>query len=611
MTNAKYKNMSALTKYKVFDSLSYPVCVLSEEGFIEYCSTAFGKNFPAKRDAEGSGYMDICSGEYAKPLSEAYGKALRGSSSKCFAAIDFGDGNKIPAQIHFFPMLEEEGFSRTLMIIQRLKKRQFEQIEISENEERRFRFSPFPVLRFAGDGELVKCSASVEGFTGYSIRELLKAKDEPLKKLFVYDADRIKNIIAEISDGRRAFYRKGELKILSKDGGEKFVNITMYAVQGENEAQYADMVMEDITELRLLKEKINAINRIQLLQDITKGFLHSVSSSINSIMSRTRLLLMLTDDENIRSGISQIEDSAIYLGTQVRRIKNSIGHKGYFYDERTEPLQIILDDAVEFSQMQFRADLKENRRKISIWKNYFLPYEIKTDTGLLREIIISVILKVADCLDKNGTVDISAQVGGDVILSVSTAKGNTDKKAVRLQRLVNVFSGIDIRHAAEKLGLKVFEEESMNGYSSKIAVPERLFVNKPDRKQEPFPKPENLNILIVEPDEALRKILSDVFDGLGNRIYSHTEGKSALEEFKRNSCDILITDYDIAGITGIELAARAKEINENIKTVIMSKWPKEDMSAYKNVMDVFITKPFRLDSLIFSLSNVLKNDHAH
>jgi two-component SAPR family response regulator len=68
---------------------------------------------------------------------------------------------------------------------------------------------------------------------------------------------------------------------------------------------------------------------------------------------------------------------------------------------------------------------------------------------------------------------------------------------------------------------------------------------------------------------------------------------------------LLITDYDVAGITGIELSARVKEINEKVTTILLSGWMLNDIDAYQNVIDLFIPKPFRLDDMIKKVSQLL------
>lgn len=473
-----------------------------------------------------------------------------------------------------------------------------------------FQFAPFPILRFGKAGELLWCSQATEGVSGFSSEQLLEAGDSVLRLLFLYDFERIKNAVTEIFTGIRSFYRKGEVKFSVNGGETRTVNLTMYPLFSGKELCAAEMLIEDITELKQLRSKVNEINRDQLLQDITRGFLHSQSSSINAIMSRTQLLLQLTDDPEIRSGIDQIEKAALSMGTQVRRIRNSIGNKGYFYRERTESLSGIIEDSVEFSKMHFKVEAREKHRTISMENNCHMTDEIRTDTGLLREIIVSVILRVSAFIEKKGIINLSAAGTPDLIMTVSAAK-DEDSTPVRLSKLVNVFSGLDIRQSADSLGIKLYEEESPAIYAVRAVFPARLMIQPVPEQTEAVIKPENMNIMIVEPENALRSIISGTFETLGNRISIQPGGTEALASFRKEPADILIADYDITGLSGLELAARVKEIREDAITVILSGWAFEDMTAYKNVADLVMTKPFQLQTLLKKLSQILEDSSRH
>ena len=99
---------------------------------------------------------------------------------------------------------------------------------------------------------------------------------------------------------------------------------------------------------------------------------------------------------------------------------------------------------------------------------------------------------------------------------------------------------------------------------------------------------------------------------MGNRVFICENGLEALEEFRKKHYDLVITDYGIGGLTGIELSAKIKELNETTPTVLLSGWMLDDMKAYRNVIDLFLPKPFKLQDLLKSISKLLvekgKND---
>jgi hypothetical protein len=53
------------------------------------------------------------------------------------------------------------------------------------------------------------------------------------------------------------------------------------------------------------------------------------------------------------------------------------------------------------------------------------------------------------------------------------------------------------------------------------------------------------------------------------------------------------------------LAARAKEIDEKLMTVLLSGWMLDDLKSYKNVIDIYFPKPFKLEVLITGIAKYL------
>jgi len=113
------------------------------------------------------------------------------------------------------------------------------------------------------------------------------------------------------------------------------------------------------------------------------------------------------------------------------------------------------------------------------------------------------------------------------------------------------------------------------------------------------------DILIVEDEKALQLILGNLFERMGNRVFITDNGCKAFEEFKNKDYDIVISDYDVSGLTGIELAARVKEINENTLTVLLSGWSLGDIKIYDRLIDFYIAKPFNIDDLLQGIAEAM------
>jgi PAS domain S-box-containing protein len=601
--------------YRIFELLKHPVSIIGTDGLVIYANKAYRERFDsACNDIRLDSHHPFFP-EYRKRIAQSYLAALHGSEKRCFAVLNSQDGNRLPVEMYIFPMFRGDSVHSilALMIIVEDRLLSFDQSTLSiisdENyqyDNLLFEYSPMPIVRINEDLQITKCSLSLKGFLGYDAEEILDERSVKFETIFTPDADKIKKAAYCIFSGERTFYRMGEVRISTRDHEKKIANLTMYPIIRNGGISAVEIIMEDITKIKDLVSKVNTGNLLSLFTDITKGFLHTLSNSVNVILSKTHLLLQNAEEGPLSDGILVVERSALDIAAQVKRIQNFIGRSRETGEEKTEPLADIIEDAIEFSKMKFKVFNIDNTKNIRVEKNYFSQVHVHTDTRLLREIITSIILKVSGSIQKAGVIDITLKQNNNLQLIVEVGNAPVAGAPPSSPPFVNIFSGIDIHQAADILNMKIIEEESTESFAIMTIFPARMLIDKEkkDLVSADF-RLSNLDIIIVEDDMQLQKILFELFDGMGNRVFNCDDGRKAIEEFKKNKYDMVITDYGIPGITGIELAARIKEINENVITVLLSGWTLDNIQKYKKVADIFLQKPFKLEDLLAKISKIL------
>ena len=64
-------------------------------------------------------------------------------------------------------------------------------------------------------------------------------------------------------------------------------------------------------------------------------------------------------------------------------------------------------------------------------------------------------------------------------------------------------------------------------------------------------------ILVVEDENVLRDELSEVLTEQGHRVLSAADGEAALEQFKNNALQLVLSDLHLPKIDGMELLRRS------------------------------------------------------
>lgn len=121
----------------------------------------------------------------------------------------------------------------------------------------------------------------------------------------------------------------------------------------------------------------------------------------------------------------------------------------------------------------------------------------------------------------------------------------------------------------------------------------------------------NIKILIVDDFSTMRRIVKNLLNDLGFQITSEAEdGNSALVHLRSAPCDLVITDWNMPGMTGIELL---KEIRTDPKLahlpvlMVTAEAKREQIiEAAQSGVNGYIIKPFTAQTLQEKLQKIFE-----
>ncbi len=113
-------------------------------------------------------------------------------------------------------------------------------------------------------------------------------------------------------------------------------------------------------------------------------------------------------------------------------------------------------------------------------------------------------------------------------------------------------------------------------------------------------------IIVVDDDEGILKTFFLLFNQV-YRVYLAKDSIEALERFKSASFDLIIVDYKLPRINGLEMISRFRELGYRGPAILISAYPeaihKDDLKKY-NVNQLFL-KPLDLEALESSIHRLL------
>ncbi|MCX8021468.1 MAG: diguanylate cyclase [Syntrophorhabdaceae bacterium] len=115
-------------------------------------------------------------------------------------------------------------------------------------------------------------------------------------------------------------------------------------------------------------------------------------------------------------------------------------------------------------------------------------------------------------------------------------------------------------------------------------------------------------ILIIDDSKEVNEILRDYFMSVGAITYTYTEPPNLREVLKEKDPHLILLDFVLPNISGIELLKEIKDINPHIPVIIMTGYAdmEKNIESLRMGAYAFFPKPFKnFDEIYFTAKNAI------
>ncbi len=108
-----------------------------------------------------------------------------------------------------------------------------------------------------------------------------------------------------------------------------------------------------------------------------------------------------------------------------------------------------------------------------------------------------------------------------------------------------------------------------------------------------------MKILVVEDDEAMRSLLKDLLDEEGFAVESVSNGFDALRKLMDQPFDLIITDIQMPGLTGLDLLPRIKKLQPRAPVIVITAFGSEQVQkrSFEKGATGYLEKPIHIHKL--------------
>jgi DNA-binding response OmpR family regulator len=120
--------------------------------------------------------------------------------------------------------------------------------------------------------------------------------------------------------------------------------------------------------------------------------------------------------------------------------------------------------------------------------------------------------------------------------------------------------------------------------------------------------PSSINLLIIDDDEALSKLLASELSAAGYGVDTASDGEAGIRKVGEKNYDIVLLDIHLPKMDGFQVLGYIKDNLPRTKVIVLTAHTdvKNAIQSVKLGARDFLGKPFDMGELVTSIDRVLK-----
>ncbi|MDR3578268.1 MAG: response regulator [Anaerolineaceae bacterium] len=119
-------------------------------------------------------------------------------------------------------------------------------------------------------------------------------------------------------------------------------------------------------------------------------------------------------------------------------------------------------------------------------------------------------------------------------------------------------------------------------------------------------------ILIVDDEESILMVLKNslTLSGEDYQVATASNGDEAIDQLHQHKFDLVVTDYLMAGMDGLELMAEVKKIQPDVRVIMISAYGTDELETEADGLQVYryLEKPIEIDTFRRAVKEALGGD---
>ncbi len=401
------------------------------------------------------------------------------------------------------------------------------------------------------------------------------------------------------------------------------VNIGHLAALALSSARLFEERTRAFGELAAAQDQLVRTEKLRALGEMASGVAHDFNNLLASVLGRAQLLLRRVQEPQLRQWLEVIERSALDGAQTVRRLQEFTRIRR---DQPLVPLDLnaVVRDALEITQSRWREEPMSRGIHVELRTSFEPLPPVVGDAAELREAMTNIILNAVDAMPEGGVLTITTATAEDRIEVSVRDTGTGMAPAVREKIFDPFFTtkgpqgtglglsmtyGIVSRHGASI----AVETEEGRGSMFRLSFPRAAEgAAAPRQGHAPAPAPRSLRCLVVDDEAPVRSVLGDILEAAGHTVVMLGDGAEAIERFRADAFDLVLTDLAMPRVSGWQVARAIKQAAPNVPVFLVTGFGVE-LSAEErrsHGVDQVLVKPLQIQDILDAVADVARRPPA-
>ncbi len=352
----------------------------------------------------------------------------------------------------------------------------------------------------------------------------------------------------------------------------------------------------------LFREQLHQTEKLRALGEMAAGVAHNFNNVLTGIVGYAQLFHQNEQlPDELREDARRIFEAGQRCAAIVRRIQ-TFGRPIDASTKELVRLDQVIQDTLEITRSKWKTGPEREGRAVQVELDLGQVPPVQSSGAAWEEIISNLIFNAVDAMPDGGTIRIATQATKDQLTLLFSDTGvGMDKQTQK--KIFEPFFTTKADNLGTGLGLSTvwglvqgsggrIKVESHPGEGTTFNIRLPIFKNQRDSNGEVSSVGETsgLSILVVDDESSVSQILRRLLRS--HDVDTAENGIEAQEMLNRRIYDLVITDWSMPGLSGLDLASEVKSSSPQTLTALMTGWSTQGTAASESPdIDFLLSKP--------------------